>query len=501
MSNFDGKRRVILAAALAALLTAGCVATRAEYYEGLGRRRAASFERWRTPDPDAPDRPLLTGPLTLEEAVHIALAENTQIQATLQEKERARGRRIGAYSEALPRLGLTGTYTRLDQVPTVDLGVQTIEMGNRDNYAWQVEVTQPLYKGGVMRIAQRAARIFSYLSDERVRSTVEGTLFMVATAYYDSLLAERLIEVHEAALESAERHLENVQARRRHGAATEYDVLRARVDVSNIRADLIEQQNLRDRAQTRLLRAIGASQQSEVHLVTDMVYQPFEPDLAESVHLALTNRADIYEAELSADLQAEAVKEARSFYLPRLDAFGQHRWARPDPQDATSSRWGDEWQAGLRLSWPLFDGFAREGRIIEQRALQRQAEILLADTEEKAVQEVQTAILELQNARELVESQRLNIERADRALELVQAGYREGVNTEVELLDARTALTRARGLYHQALHRHTIARIDLRRATGILGPPPGTTDEPTRAVDAARTVERMIGEEPTNDDD
>ncbi|MFO7900390.1 MAG: TolC family protein [Planctomycetota bacterium] len=487
-------RGLVLAAGLAALLAGGCVSTRAEYFERLRRRRLSSFARWEERRPGDRTKPALDGPLNLEEAIRVALAQNTQIQAVLQEKERARGRVVGAYSEALPRVDLSATYTRLDKVQTVDLGVQTFQIGDEDNYAWQVEITQPLYKGGMMLIAQRAARIFSYLSDERVRGTVEATIFAVATAYYDVKLAERLIHVQEAALESAQKHLEDVNSRRRHGTATEYDVLRARVDVSNIRADLIEQRNRRDRGLTRLLRAMGASQRSHVELITDMRYGPVRPDFTESVKDALANRADIYQAELTADLQAEAVKEAYSRYWPRLDAYAWRRWAKPDPHQASRIEWGDQWQAGLRLSWPLFDGFAREGRIIEQEAELRRTEILLADTEEQAVQEVQNVILELQNARELVQSQRLNLQRADRALALVQAGYREGVNTEVELLDARAALTRARGLYYQALHRHTIARIDLRRARGILGPPPGSASEPQQAVAPGQVVDAVSGQ-------
>jgi len=126
---------------------------------------------------------------------------------------------------------------------------------------------------------------------------------------------------------------------------------------------------------------------------------------------------------------------------------------------------------------------AREGRIIREKALLRQKEVLLSGAEERAILEVRSALLELENAEKFVESQQQNLERADRALQLVQAGYREGVNTEVEVLDATAALTRARGLYYKALHRHTIARVTLQRAMGMLGPPPGTARVPKQVAE------------------
>lgn len=468
---------------LMVLMGTGCVPSREQYFGDIHRRRMRSFEDWRERRKRSGlEKPRLEGVLSLRDAVNITLAYNTQIQAVLQEKERARGRTVAAYSEALPKLNLSAGYTRLDEVPTLDVGVDTIEMGDEDNYSCRVEISQPLYKGGSMAIAQRAAQIYSYLSDENVRRSIEEAVFGGTKAYFDARLAQHLIKVQEAALQSAQQHLSDVKSRFEHGTATEYDVLRARVDVSNIRADLIEQRNARDKAVTRLMRMMGASQRSQVKLITDMKFVPVSPDFAESVEEAFANRPDIYQSELSLDLQREQLKEARSRYWPRIQAYFWNLWSKPDPHESNRIEWGDQWQAGVELNWPLFDGMAREGRIIEQKALLRQNQILLSDAEEQAIEEVREAMLELQNARKLVESQELNLERADRALELVQAGYKQGVNTEVEVLDGRAALTRARGLYYQALHRHTIARIVLQKAKGILGPPPGNTKEPEESV-------------------
>jgi len=178
------------------------------------------------------------------------------------------------------------------------------------------------------------------------------------------------------------------------------------------------------------------------------------------------------------DLQQEALAEARTYYLPRIEAYYWRLWARPDPHEATNIAWDSQWQAGLALTWSLFDGLAREGKIVQRRAELRRQQILLSDAEERALLEISSALFELQNARELVESQRLNLERADKALSLVQTGYREGVNTQLEVLDATAALTAARGLYYRALHRHTLARIGIQKAMGLLGPRPGIRKVP-----------------------
>jgi len=472
----------ILGALLLAMLTGGCVASRQRYFEELHHRRSLAYGRWQKQSLED-ERPRIEGELSLQDAVRLALEYNTELQAALQEKEIARGGVCEAYSEILPRVDLSAGYTRLDEVFTVDLGTESFPVGDLDNYSCQVTVTQPLFKGGKMFIARRAARLSSYLADEEIRRTVEDVIFATAKGYYEAVLAERLVQVQEAALESARAQLGAVTARKRQGVATEYDVLRARVEVALLEADLIEQKNRRDQTLASLLNTMGVSQQSQVEPTTELSFQPGAPSFQEAVRSAFENRPDIYLSSIDLDLQRESLNDAYTSYLPRLEAYYWNQWAKPDPHEGSRIHWGSQWQAGLTLTWPLFDGLAREGRIIREKALLRQKEVLLSGAEERAILEVRSALLELENAEKFVESQQQNLERADRALQLVQAGYREGVNTEVEVLDATAALTRARGLYYKALHRHTIARVTLQRAMGMLGPPPGTARVPKQVAE------------------
>jgi len=451
------------------MVAVGCAPTRSEYYSSMERQRVESFRRWESRS-RKDQRPRVDGALSLDEAVRLALLYNPQLLAALQQKEVARGRVVESYSEALPKVNVTAGYVRMDEVPSIALG-------SLDNYSFRVTVTQPLFSGSMM-IAPRAARLYAFLSDESIRQAVEAVVYRVARGYFDAVVAQQLVGMYEDALRSAEAHLKAVEARREEGVATEYDVLRARVDVSNIQADLIEQERLQDIARTGLLRALGVDQESIVDLATPLTYDQQEPpSFAEAVRAAFYNRPDIYRAAITVDLQELAVRDAKTRYWPRLEAYFWDMLARPDPH-GSGSGWGAQWQAGLNLMWTAFDGFSREGRIIQQKALLRQLEIQLDDAEEQTLLELKDALLELQSARELVESQKLNLERANRALELVVEGYNVKVNTEIEVLDAQAALARARALHYRALHRHACAKLALRRATGLLASPPGSQSVP-----------------------
>jgi len=117
---------------------------------------------------------------------------------------------------------------------------------------------------------------------------------------------------------------------------------------------------------------------------------------------------------------------------------------------------------------PLFDGFAREGDIISQIARFKRSQIDVVDTEETVLLELTKSIFSIKDAAEFVESQRMNLERAQKGLKLAEVGYREGTNTQVEVMDAQSALTKARAFYYQAIYSHIIAKLYLQKSMGTI---------------------------------
>ena len=169
-------------------------------------------------------------------------------------------------------------------------------------------------------------------------------------------------------------------------------------------------------------------------------------------------------------LQKEALIVAKSKYWPQVNAVFTEEWTKPDPHDPTINEWGNAWSAGILMSYPLFDGFSRQGRVKEEKARLKQRNYELMDAEERTVLEIHQSIVSIRDAEEFVASQKLNLDAATEGLRLAEVGFKEGVNTEVDVIAARSAKTRTQGLYYQAMYDHMIARLELERAMGILTP-------------------------------
>jgi len=425
----------------------GCL-TREALYEDLRETREDAYESWLRIR-ESGDIPVPAESLTLDESVRIALLYNKSLQARIQEREVARGQLVSAYQLALPR---------------VDVSASTA-YGTSDSDSAQLVLRQPLFRAGGVTAGLRAAKLYAFWSDESVRDTVQTVIRHVYEDYYTALLAENLCHVNRDAVTSAEAHLDDVRVKRVNGVASKYDELRAQVDVANFRAELIRQENNLVFAKTSLLRTLGTATDAQIHLADQLKHMPVEMALEMAIKVAYKNRPDLYMAELNIRMQRERVSVLRSTYLPEVDLALS---AGTDRMRDSDKDWSGTQRAALEINWSLFD-FGREGELIAAKARLKQREIELKSVEEDVFLDVQQALLNLKNAEEYVESQGLNLQHAEEGLRLAMTGYREGVNTEVEIVDARSSLTEARGNYYKALFDHSMARLSLDQATGLLG--------------------------------
>jgi outer membrane protein TolC len=248
------------------------------------------------------------------------------------------------------------------------------------------------------------------------------------------------------------------------------------VEVSTANADRIQANNTLRTSTLELLRTLGVTQDSQVSLTGALVFQAETYDGEQAVRSALEHRPDLFQAEADLRMADAGVAITRGQYGPALDAFLRGTYANPDPNnasgggDAPGDDWGDDWSVGATLHWTLFDGFARRGRLRQAASRVGQAANALLDAEESARVEVVKTLLDLRHADELYQSQRKNLELAREALRMLESGFRMGRNTQIEVLDAQSALTAAMGRYYNAVHAHSAARLAVRHALGLLGP-------------------------------
>jgi len=465
---------------LSAIVLPGCV-SKEEFYNEAGLSRESAYKQWEgRKTAEKQTQPVIAGKLSLEDCLKLTLTNNKSLLKTLEEREAARGVELGSYSAILPTVSLSGDYRRVDELSSFTFGGSRISFGALDNYSAGLRVTQPIFAGGAIPARINAGRLAALLADQAVRGAVQETVYAAQLGYYSVLLDQHLYTISNDAVKSAQAHLDDVKQKRTAGVASDYDVLRAEVELSNFTAQLIRSRNAINVAKANLVKIMGVSQDSSFTPSDELIYSAFNITMEQAVANAYRNRPDLFGRELGIRQQKELLAIAESSYYPVVSAYYQNGWSKPNTHNPMLVEWDSAWSYGLTAGLPLFNGFAREGSVISQKARLKQSQIDLVDSEETALFELTKSILSIEDAAEFVDSQKLNLSRAEEGLRLVEVGYREGVNNQVEVVDAQSALTTAKANYYQAIYSHLVAKLDLQKAMGTL-----TSFEPLKTSQSA----------------
>ena len=402
--------------------------------------------------------------LSLALAMKMAISNNKTLKASHRNKEASLGHLLATERDLLPKVRLHGACRRKDDLDHFG----EMKIGARNDFSVGLEISRSIFRENDLNNGIKKASLLVTLSEEELSETIERTLFFTTKAYYDLQLAKKLVTVTESALHSAKLHLHQVTCKRKSGAATDYKVLRARVDSSLYEAELIERKNAQKNAKLALCRHIGLPSHFKLQLTDGLQYIPVTPQLTKHLKVAFENRPDLRKAQTKISLSKIALSMSKSQFKPHLFAFARGLWSRPDPHYPLVDDWGKGSTLGIAVEVPLFEQKRKEGNLQEAHSLLEKNKYELHHKEELCELELRIVIAKILDAEKLIQSQNMNVLRAKEGLRLAEAGYKEGVNTEIDVMDARSTLTKALALHHKALHQHIIAKLELDECTGTL---------------------------------
>lgn len=431
--------------------------------------------------------PVEMSALTVDEAVAVALDGSRELVQARDDVARADSRIVEARSGALPQVNGAWNMER-NLKPNVfvmsipdSAGVMhknRLKIGTDYTSSFGVNLTQPLYVGGKVGAALTGARVYRRLAAQTERLVRQNVIYGTLQAFYGALLARELEGIAVAAVDQAERHLANVETRRRAGAATDFDLLRARVNAANLRPGLLEAQNRTRTALLRLTQVMGVDPATPVG-VRGQLAPPDTSVLAAAAAADLTGRPDLVMAELGVKLQQQAVRIARGDFLPTLSASTTMAYnGNFDRLGYDRADWSTYWTAGLNLSVPIFSGLRSSAQYQQARLDLHRSQTEQLKARDGAAIDVQQAVMDLRQALAQMASGRLNVDEASRAVEIAEALYANGKATQLEVLDAQLALHAARTQLTQALYSGTVAEITLNKSLGRLDAAGNRKDNP-----------------------
>ncbi len=411
----------------------------------------------------------ISDPLPLERAFNLALQQNRTILKSRADVESLHGVAIQTRAIVVPKVQATGSYSDTDPraIDSIPGFVQPHQHWNAG-----VQLVQSFYEGGRITSSLRSARLLKEQAMLQHQTVLADTLLAVRVAYYDVLVAAQQIIVREASVNLLTKELDDQQRRYDAGTVPRFNVLRAEVAVANAKPALIRARNAHRIAKNNLVNLLGYDLPRDVGediplQLTDSLEIPAAKfELPAAIGQALANRTEIAALRKSEMLRKEDVTTSRAGMLPSLQGFAGWGW-RNSSFSTDLSREVDGWQVGGQLTWNIFDGLETRGKVMQAKAAQEKARVEVEDSTSKIELEVRTAYSEFVQAWEVLESQKKVQEQAEEALRLAKARAEAGTGTQLDVLDAETALTEARTTQVQAQRDYAVAVAKLERAMGM----------------------------------
>jgi len=416
----------------------------------------------------------LTQPLSLMNALNIALQQNATILKAKNDLEASYGIVVQTRAIALPQLTANGQYKDTDR-NAIENFPNTAPSPDQ-NWNANVQIVQTIYQGGKLVAAVKAAKVTREQALAQYQATFQDTLLLVRLAYYDILLAAEQIIVNQASVNLLQKELDDQQRRYDAGTVPHFNVLRAKVSVANARPPLIAAQNNYRIAKNNLCNLLGYNLPREIwdniplQLTDTLDAAPFQINLPEAIQQALDNRPELVAMRKTEELQRLNITDARSGYHPQLQVFAGYTWfnqqfnaenTTPDLSDYVHG-----WNAGAQVTWNIFDGLLTHGKVVQAKALYAKSQTAVDEEMRNVELEVRTSYSDFLKAQEVLESQKTVLEEAAESLREANARFDAGTGTQLDVLDAENQLTQARSTNVQALHDYDAARARFERAIG-----------------------------------
>ncbi|MDZ7772934.1 MAG: TolC family protein [Balneolaceae bacterium] len=441
--------------------------------------------------------------LTLSQAIQVALANNHQIKRSLLSLEDADEQVRMAWSEVLPDISGSASYSRNIELPVFffpqdpsdpNSPLRAIQAGEDNNWNAGLSVEQTLFRGEAF-VGIGTSQLYKEAQAEGVRATTQQIVTDTRLAYYDVLIAEERLRLQHETVSRLRENLRENRARREAGLVDSYQVLQVEVQLGNQEPQLTQARYEVRQAYRRLKMVLGVPLDLSLSVTGDLGSYTIRSDqagTAENRHLkevdtitpyryqgggmereAVTDmRGDIRVLETQNDLKGKEIRAIKSRFLPSLTARYNLGWRAEEPGSPTffgKDRNRVRTQSlMLSLSVPIFEGFGRMASLNMARIEKRDLEIQREQVIRQATSEIQSARESLDQAIETAPARRKALDQAREGYQRATARLENGLGSQLDVIEAEFQLRQAEVNYASMVYRYLTAKARYDLALGMV---------------------------------
>ncbi|MGQ9799202.1 MAG: TolC family protein [Ignavibacterium sp.] len=411
--------------------------------------------------------------LTMDDAINLALEKNSELKIAKMEVEKSEQKLREARSGLFPKLDLSGQYQRYIDKPVIFLPPgspfgRTLVIGSDNSYLAAAQLSiplfaLPLYEG--IGLASNALDIAeqNYIS---VKNKIVGD---VKKSFLAVILTRETKDVMQQSLKNAEDNFENIKRLNSAGTLSDYDVLRAEVQVENLKPVVLQMENNYKLSLEALKVAIGLDANQNIDVVGEMEFEESYkiPNEAKVIEELLQNNPSLLILEKQVELNDRNVSLEQAAYFPSLAGFGNYQYqTQANDFKFSDYNWVKTFVLGLQLQIPIFNGFKTQARVSQAEIGLNQSVEQKRNFTEALKTQALSILYRIEQAVKRIEGQNKTVRTAQEGYEIAKRRLENNVGTQLEVNDAELALRQAKLNRLQAIYDFKVAEVDLETVLG-----------------------------------
>ena len=420
--------------------------------------------------------------LTLDNCIELALKNNENLKNSILEENISKAVSKEYLAVGLPQIYVDGglQYNHEVQKSLIDIsrfmpGVpegteQEVQFGQTYEGRFDFMIDQMIFNGSYF-VGLSATKELEKLSNKLTQRTEIDIYESVSKAYYTVLNTKSRIDLVNSNIERLLTLLEESKQLYDNGFIEKLDIDRITVSYNNLQSEKIKTDRLYGLSLFVLKFQIGIPLNQEIKLIGNLdedILENFDFDLSKFDY---NKRIEYSILKTDRNLKSYDLKNNRSQYLPQIYVnynYGLNTSASSYDLFFDSYRWKNFGTFGLKLVVPIFDGFLKRSKINQSKYKIEQIDNQLSFLERSIDLQINQSVIDYSNSKESLEITSKNLDLALSIYNASEKKYKEGVGSNLEVLNANAGLKQAQNNYYNAVYEVIISKINLEKTLGTL---------------------------------
>ena len=386
--------------------------------------------------------------LSLQEAIEIALSQNTDIIITQKDEETA---------EAEYRKSKGENSFSVNASSNLDVNKSEGSHHNK-TLSNRISGNLPVYTGGKSSATIKSSEIAIKLAELQTARQCENLKLNVIQAYYEAIRARKLIDINQEAVSNYEAHYTNSNQLYHAGSKPKVDVLRASVELSNAKYSLISAQNDYEIKLSILRNYLNIDRNESLELTDDFLYEQFSIPLMDCIDYAYNHRKDLLIDLYNLKQKELAIKIAKAGFLPNVTlSIGTGLTG----NNSTSWDMSADISTGVSANWNIFDSGVTRAQIDEAKIERDKAQLNFNKDKENIDLALRESYYNMRRSENQLNSTYDAVQKAEEDYFIAKEKYRVGEGIFLDVLDAQQSLSESR-------FNHLTAQYDYLKYKAIL---------------------------------